>query len=115
MLILAAALTLGINIEIDLGALIRRHELREPKVTCGIHTVGYRFIGKPGQQFRYAGETWTLPREGFIELIADARRRTYSFEGRTLPLDVWPMDQFSFRQVPLPSPPPAVEQEKENR
>jgi hypothetical protein len=103
MLILAAALTLGINIELDLGALIRHHDRPVPKVTCGIKTVGYRFMGKPGQQFRYAGDTWTVPNEGWIELIADARRTTYSFDGRTLPLEVWPLDPFSFRRVPLPA------------
>lgn len=102
MLILAAALTLGINVELDLRALVRHHDRRSPKVTCGIRTVGYRFMGQPGQQFRYAGDTWTVPADGYIELIADARRTTYSYEGRTLPLEVWPLDQFSFRRVPLP-------------
>jgi hypothetical protein len=103
MLTLALALTLGINVELDLGALIRHHDQPAPSVTCGIKTVGYRFSGQPGQKFRYAGETWTVPTDGYIELIADARRTTYSYEGRSLPLEVWPMDQFSFRRVPLPS------------
>ena len=115
MLILAAALTLGINVELDLGSLIRHHDRPAPKVTCGIKTVGYRFSGTPGQTFRYAGETWTVPNEGFIELIADARRTTYSYDGRTLPLEVWPLDQFSFRRVPLPSPAVDAAQEKETK
>jgi hypothetical protein len=104
MILLAAALTASINLEIDLSALVRRAKAQEPVVTCGIATVGYRFVGKPGQQFHYAGETYTVPGEGSIELIASRRRNTYAFEGRSLPLDVWPRDQFGLREVPLPSP-----------
>jgi hypothetical protein len=103
MILLAAALTASINVEIDLSALVRRGKAQEPVVSCGIETVGYRFVGKPGQQFRYAGETYTVPGEGSIELIATRRRTTtYAYEGRSLPLDVWPRDQFGLREVPLP-------------
>lgn len=106
MILLAAALTAALNVEIDLGALVRRANKVQsaPSVTCNISTVGYRFNGKPGQEFRYAGETWVVPAEGSIELIAAPRRTTYAFDGRSLPLDVWPRDQFGFRDVPLPSP-----------
>lgn len=105
MLLLAAVLTASINVELDLGALFRRaNSVQSPGVTCNISTVGYRFVGKPGQEFRYAGDTYTVPEEGSIELIAAPRRTTYAFEGRSLPLDVWPRDQFGFREVPLPSP-----------
>jgi hypothetical protein len=106
MLLLAAAvLTTSINVEIDLGALLgRAKQVQEPTVTCNISTVGYRFVGKPGQQFRYAGETWTVPGEGSIELIAHPRRTSYAIDGKSLPLEVWPRDQFGFREVPLPSP-----------
>lgn len=104
MLLLATVLTASINIDIDLSALLRRHAQKEPQVTCGISTVGYRFTGKPGQEFRYAGDTYEIPVEGWVELIADKRRTTYSIEGRTLPLEVWPRNQFGFREVPLPSP-----------
>jgi hypothetical protein len=106
MILLAAFLSASINVEIDLGTLLgRANKVRSnPAVTCGISTVGYRFTGKPGQQFRYAGETWTVPSEGWIELIAHPRRNTYAINGRSLPLDVWPRDQFGFRDVPLPSP-----------
>lgn len=106
MLLLAAVLTASINVEIDLGALFRRANAAEssPGVTCNISTVGYRFVGKPGQQFRYAGVSYVVPAEGTIELIASRRRATYAIHGRSLPLDVWPRDQFGFREVPLPSP-----------
>lgn len=104
MILLAAALTASINVEIDLGALFKRaNQTQSAQVTCGISTVGYRFVGKPGQEFRYAGDTYVVPDEGTIELIAHPRRTTYAFNGRSLPLEVWPRDQFGFREVPLPS------------
>jgi hypothetical protein len=107
MIILAAALTLGINLEIDLAALVSRHKRPSPTVTCGIKTVGYRFSGKPGQQVRYAGETFTIPREGFLEVISLPKLATYSVEGRTLPLEdgISPLDGFSFRWITLPATP----------
>ena len=107
MFILAATLTLGINLEIDLTALIRRQERRAPEATCGIKVVGYHFAGRPGQQFRYAGETFTIPREGFVEVISLPRVTTYMADGRTLPLEdgVSPLDGFSFRWISLPASP----------
>jgi hypothetical protein len=103
MLIVAMALTASISLELDLTKLIRRAE-SNPKVTCGITTVGYRFRGTPGQTFRYAGETWEIPREGWIELIADKRRTTYAFAGQTLSLEnSSPRDPFGFREVALPA------------
>lgn len=104
MILLAVALTASINVDIDLTALIRRGQQNAPKATCNISTVGYRFRGTPGQQFRYAGDTYEIPAEGWVELIADARRTTYAISGQSLPLDVWPRDQFGFREVPLPAP-----------
>lgn len=104
MLMLAVVLTASMNIDLDLTSLIRRSQTREPSVTCGIVTVGYRFRGKPGQEFRYAGDSYEIPEEGWVELIADRRRTTYAISGRTLPLDVWPRDPFGFRDIPLPSP-----------
>jgi hypothetical protein len=108
MLIAAATLTAAISLEIDLGGLIRAHRTREPRVTCGIKTVGYRFEGKAGQQFRYAGDTYTVPEEGWIELIADRRNVTYRIDNRTIPLDGFPLNQFGFGEVTLPSPQPLI-------
>ena len=105
MLTLAAAvLTASMSIDIDLTALLRRGQSQTPQATCGITTVGYRFRGKPGQEFRYAGDSYEIPQEGWVELIADRRRTTYAIHGRSLPLDVWPRDPFGFRDIPLPSP-----------
>ncbi len=103
MFMLAAVLTASITVDLDLVSLIRRTQLKEPAVTCGIVTVGYRFRGKPGQEFRYAGDTYEIPKEGWVELIADRRRTTYAIHGRSLPLEVWPRDPFGFRDIPLPS------------
>lgn len=109
MLIAALTLTAAINLEIDLGKLFNAHRLKEPAVTCGIKTVGYRFMGKPGRQFRYAGDKYTVPEEGWIELIADRRNTSYRIDDRKLPLDGWPLNQFGFREVPLPTQQSAIE------
>ncbi|MGZ5431951.1 MAG: hypothetical protein ACXW31_00935 [Thermoanaerobaculia bacterium] len=114
MLLAAAILTLGVSIEIDLRALIdlaqrkqQRTSITGPKVTCGIKVVGYHIAGRPGQQFEYAGETFTIPREGFIEVISLPRVHHYSVDGRKLPLEdgVSPLDGFSFRWITLPTSP----------
>ena len=103
MLIAAVVLTASMNIDLNLSTLIKRSQVKEPTVTCGIATVGYRFHGKAGQEFRYAGDKYEIPEEGWVELIADRRRTSYAIEGKSLPLDVWPRDPFGFRDVPLPS------------
>jgi hypothetical protein len=114
MLVAAVTLTAALSLEIDLGSLLKAHRVREPKVTCGIHTVGYRFSGKPGQTFRYAGDTYTIPQEGWIELIADRDKTTARVNNTTLPLDGYPLNQFGFGEVPLPDPLPSIA-EKETR
>lgn len=104
MFLAAAVLTLGVNVSVDLAALFRRHEQKAPEVTCGIKVVGYHIAGRPGQQFGYAGETFTIPREGFVEVISLPRVKHYTVEGRKLPLEdgVSPLDGFSFRWITLP-------------
>jgi hypothetical protein len=103
MLLLAVALTASIHVDLDLTALARRSKKAEPVAVCNISTVGYRFRGTPGQQFRYAGDTYVIPAEGWVELIADRRRATYAFNGQTLAIADSPRDPFGFRDVPLPS------------
>ena len=103
MLLLAAVLTASINIDIDLTSLIHRARQAEPKVTCGINTVGYRFRGAPGQQFEYAGDRYEIPAEGWVELIADRGRTTYQFNNQKLSLGGSERDPFGFRDVTLPS------------
>jgi hypothetical protein len=75
----------------------------EPQVTCGITTVAYRFAGTPGQAFDYDGETFRIPRDGSITLIAVKGLSSYRVSTHDLPLDVWPLDEFGMRTVPLPS------------
>ena len=96
---------------ITLAALLGR-PLAEPKVTCHHGTISYKFVGAAGTAFRYQGQTYTVPKRGWIELIRDDGDTTYQFAGRTLELDVWPIDEFGTRTVPLPradsSSPPAA-------
>ena len=101
----AAVLIAGINLEVDLIGLFRRARVKPPEVVCGIKVVGYHFIGQPGQKFEYAGETFTVPSERFVELVAERRVQHYTFEGQKLPLESgqWPLDGFSFRWITLPS------------
>ena len=103
MILLAAALTAAIQLDLDLTSVVRTAAATESAVTCNIETVGYRFRGAPGQKFRYAGETFEVPRSGSIELLADQNRTSYTIADRSLPLDVWPRDPFGFREISLPT------------
>lgn len=73
-----------------------------PAPTCGIQTVSYRFVGEPGTEFVYGGNTYIVPASGWIELLAKRKPANYLVAGRALPLDVWPRDDFGTRHVPLP-------------
>ncbi len=84
-----------------LGGLAHR-DASPPAVTCHIPTVSYRFVGDPGTEFSYDGETWRVPWSGWIELIASKEATEYQVNGRSLPLEVWPRDEFGTRTVPLP-------------
>ncbi len=101
MLLLAAVMTFSISVDLDLSRLIRAARPARPPATCGIAIVGYRITGQPRQTFRYGGETYVIPAEGYVELIALPRRARYEFEGRTLPLD-GPRDPLGFAEVALP-------------
>ena len=95
MLIAALALTLNFS--------IFHHSLQKPPApTCGIQTVSYRFHGEPGSAFVYNGATYVVPASGWIELLAHRKPANYLVAGRALPLDVWPIDEFGTRHVPLP-------------
>lgn len=104
MIIAAAILTLSVSLEVDLTALMKKARTAEVRgLTCNIKTVGYRFVGKPGQTFRYEREEYVVPTGGWIELISSRQKTTeYEANGRALSLDVWPIDNFGFRTVPLP-------------
>ena len=87
---------------ISLVALLSRRPA-QPVVTCHPGTVSYRFVGAPGTTFRYMGETYSVPKNGSIELIGHGGDRQYEIGGRTLPLEVWPINEFGSRTVPLPA------------
>jgi hypothetical protein len=86
---------------ITLAALLHRPA---PNVTCHAGAVSYKFVGAPGTQFTYTGKQYTVPQRGWIELISHGRDSQYAANGRELPLDVWPADEFGTRTVPLPNP-----------
>lgn len=74
-----------------------------PRATCQPGAVSYKFVGAAGTQFTYTGKQYTVPPRGWIELIGHGSKSQYSVNGRQLPLDVWPMDEFGMRTVPLPT------------
>ena len=92
-----------------LTALLSHGPIAEPVVTCHHGTISYKFVGAPGTTFRYMGESYSVPKGGSIELIGDGDKE-YEFANRRLPLEVWPIDAFGTRTVPLPKAQPAVAQ-----
>ncbi|HKO56548.1 MAG TPA: hypothetical protein VJ276_11770 [Thermoanaerobaculia bacterium] len=103
MLLIIAAL----SFKLDLGALLARNSAPQvgttgPRVECNIKTVSYRFVGDPGTEFRYDGESFKVPASGEIELLASKRATEYLVGGKTLPLDVFPADEFGARTIPMP-------------
>jgi hypothetical protein len=87
---------------ITLAALLH-HAPAAPAVTCHTGTVSYKFVGAPGATFTYAGANYSVPASGWIELI-DSGKVYLAANGRTLPLDVWPIDAFGTRTVPVQAP-----------
>ncbi|HXH40740.1 MAG TPA: hypothetical protein VNN08_19065 [Thermoanaerobaculia bacterium] len=85
---------------ITLAALL--HHAPAPIPVCHAGAVSYRFVGTVGATFSYEGASYTVPASGWIELVANGGGRVYlAANGRTLPLDVWPIDAFGTRTVPL--------------
>jgi hypothetical protein len=104
MLIAATILAATLNTNVDMAAIMRGTDHRaNPKTTCRINTVAYRFSGTAGQTFRYGGTTHTLPEDGVVEILASHRDTTYSVQDRSYPLDVNPGDEFGIRDVRLPA------------
>jgi hypothetical protein len=86
---------------ISLAAILHRPA---PTVTCqGGAAVSYKFTGTPGTQFNYSGKQYVVPPRGWIELIGHGPESRYAANGRDLPLDTWPIDEFGTRHVTLPS------------
>jgi hypothetical protein len=87
---------------LSLAALLSHGQIAEPVVTCHHGTVSYKFVGAPGTTFSYMGESYSVPKRGWIELIRDGGDTTYTIAEKTLPLEVWPINEFGTRTVPLP-------------
>jgi len=73
-----------------------------PNVVCQTGAVSYKFVGAPGTQFTYSGKTYAVPPRGWIELIGHGPASKAVAGGRELPIDLWPLDEFGTRTVPLP-------------
>lgn len=98
-----ALLLLSILPQVAVAGPSSRERSSEVKgLTCNIKTVGYRFVGQAGQSFRYAGNEFTVPAAGSIELVSSRKKTTYEIAGSVLALDGWPADQFGIRTVALP-------------
>jgi hypothetical protein len=83
---------------ITLAALLHRSPVAAP--VCHSGTVSYKFVGTPGATFTYAGARYAIPANGSIELLT-SETIYRAANGRTLPLDVWPIDAFGTRTVPV--------------
>jgi hypothetical protein len=83
---------------ITLAALLHHSPVAAP--VCHKGTVSYKFVGSPGATFMYAGERYSIPANGSIELLT-SETVYLAANGRSLPLDVWPIDAFGTRTVPV--------------
>ncbi|MEA2239878.1 MAG: hypothetical protein QOC81_4602 [Thermoanaerobaculia bacterium] len=83
---------------ITLAALLHHSPTAAP--VCHKGTVSYKFVGSPGATFTYAGERFAIPANGSIELLT-SETVYLAANGRSLPLDVWPIDAFGTRTVPV--------------
>ena len=83
---------------ITLAALL--HGSPAPAPVCHIGTVSYRFVGTPGATFVYSGTRYAIPASGWVELLG-GETIYLAANGRSLPLDVWPLDAFGTRTVPV--------------
>jgi len=70
-----------------------------PKVCT--HVVGFRFIGVVGQKFELGSTMYIVGKRGYAEVISDGET-TYRYDGQTLPLTAWPVNEFGMLEVPLP-------------
>ena len=94
---------------ITLAALLHHSPIAAP--VCHKGTVSYKFVGSPGATFMYAGERYSIPANGSIELLTNDTIYLAA-NGRPLPLDVWPIDAFGTRTVPVQSAAPDASAEQ---
>jgi hypothetical protein len=83
---------------LTLAALLHHTPVAAP--VCHTGTVSYKFVGTPGATFTYAGERYAIPGNGAIELLS-SEKIYLAANGRPVPLDVWPIDAFGTRTVPV--------------
>jgi hypothetical protein len=83
---------------ITLAALLHQSPAAVP--VCQTGTISYKFIGTPGATFTYSGARYSIPASGWIEILS-SEKVYLAANGRALPLDVWPIDAFGTRTVPL--------------
>jgi hypothetical protein len=96
---------LAIHLTFDLGPKpAGSRSSKPPVVTCHKGAVSYKFVGTPGTKFVYAGDAYTLPIEGWIEIVSDPKASDYLLAGNKLPVDVGPLDAFGTRTVTVPMP-----------
>jgi hypothetical protein len=96
---------LAIHLTFDLGPKpAGSRSSKPPIVTCHKGAVSYKFVGTPGTKFVYAGDSYTLPIEGWIEIVSDPHASDYLLAGNKLPLNVGPLDAFGTRTVSVPMP-----------
>ena len=99
MIITAATLA---AITLNLGALFGNAQPASPTTTCHIRVVSHKFVGAPATVFEYAGDQYSIPASGWIELISEKGADTYKYNGRVLPLNVFPLDEFGTEVVQVP-------------
>jgi len=74
---------------------------------CNIKTVSYKFTGTPGTEFRYDGSNYVIPKSGWIELVASKKATQADFNGSHVQLDLFPLDDFGARTIPLSTSAPS--------
>ena len=102
MILLATALALSLSQQIDIDNGNRSHDATAATRTCGIKVAGYRFAGERGREFRYGRTTYTIPSEGYVELISARPITTYDVDGQQFALGAGKTDPFGMHPVTLP-------------
>lgn len=82
-------------------ALLFHLQQSHPGQNCA-SAIGFHFYGEPGTRFRYGAAEYVIPRWGSVEIVSDgAVGRTFRANGRELPVAIWPLNEFGFREVPV--------------
>jgi hypothetical protein len=102
-ILVAAAIAIAVQLTVTPFA-----HAAAPKPTCNIKTVSYKFTGAPGTAFSYDGAKYNVPTSGSIELIASKKATEAEFAGNHVSLDLFPIDEFGARTIPLPLAQPAT-------